>query len=349
MGLSELKRYAWRGLAAAYERSRAVRARHRGTVAILTYHRVLSGEELADEVVQPGMYVRTDVFRMHMEYLLERFEVMTMAGLLERWRSRSWKHDSAACVITFDDGWLDNYRHALPILRHYGLPATVFLPTDFIGTSRWFWPEQLGYLLRVAESPSYPTDRRKALYAAIKAGIEKGRTRNALRPIQGRMSSEHTDDVIEACKALDAVYLEQLITSLVREFEIKIPERRMVMNWDEVREMSQHEVTFGSHSCSHRLLDRVTPDECRREATASYEALQKSGANVVPVFCYPNGNYNQAIKEVIGEAGYEAAVSCRVGLEREEPSDLLALRRISLHHDLSDTPSLLALAVSGLR
>lgn len=52
-----------------------------------------------------------------------------------------------SCLITFDDGWKDNYTYAYPVLKRHHIPALIFLTTDFIGTSRAFWHEQLGDLL----------------------------------------------------------------------------------------------------------------------------------------------------------------------------------------------------------
>ncbi|CAI4032548.1 Polysaccharide deacetylase [Nitrospira tepida] len=348
MGAAGLKRYVWRRLAGAYHWSGVSRARHKGTVAILNYHRVLSAEDLDAGIVQSGMYVRDEVFRMHMEYLRERFEVLSLSELLDRWRTGRWKADTAACVITFDDGWLDNYRHAYPILRRYRLPATIFLPTDFVGTSRWFWPERLGYLLRTADAPSCAPERRTAFYQALTEALQT-QERGSVFPWDVAAGPDSYDRFIEACKELEAGRLERLLASLSEILGITVPETRVVMNWDEVREMSQHDISFGSHSCSHRLMTLIPEKEVRQEVNSSYERLRESGAATVPVFCYPNGNYNDLVQQIVREAGYQAAASCDPGLERETPVNLMALRRISIHHDISESPALLALALSALR
>lgn len=348
MSAAGFKRYVWRGIAGAYRWSGVPRVRHKGTVAILAYHRVLSAEDLRASIVQPGMYVRDDVFEMHMEYLRERFEILSLSELLQRWRAGRWNDGGAACVITFDDGWLDNYRYAYPILRRYNLAATIFLPTDFIGTSRWFWPERLGYLLRAVDTPSCAPERREAFYQAL-GGTLQGEGTNKASSWETAARPDSYDRLIEACKELEAGRLERLLANLSDILGMTVPETRVVMNWEEVREMSQHGITFGSHSCSHRLMTQLPEKEARQEATASYERLRENGANVVPVFCYPNGNYNDLVQRVAREAGYEAAASCDPGLEGTAPANVWALRRVSIHHDISESPALFALALSGLR
>ena len=86
---------------------------------------------------------------------------MSLESALDRWRYGTWDDSVRYCVITFDDGWLDNYRYAFPLLRAYRAPATIFLPTDLIGTNKWLWWDRLGYLLtraRGAKSRAVPDD-----------------------------------------------------------------------------------------------------------------------------------------------------------------------------------------------
>ena len=99
-------------------------------------------DDLHKHWVQPGMYVETGVFEQHVQFLREHFYVLSFHELLTRWESRDWDDDRRYCVITFDDGWLDNYQNAYPILRKYRIPATIFFAYEFCGYHEWFWPRK---------------------------------------------------------------------------------------------------------------------------------------------------------------------------------------------------------------
>ena len=66
---------------------------------------------------------------MHIRYLRAHYDVVPLEDLI------STGSDNA-CAITFDDGWRDNYVTAFPILRAHGVPATIFLATNLVGTDR---------------------------------------------------------------------------------------------------------------------------------------------------------------------------------------------------------------------
>jgi hypothetical protein len=111
---------------------------------ILGYHRILP-ENVDNQSTQSGMYVRSPTFEQHMHFLAVHFSVLPFEFLCKN--SFSPPKDKPLCVITFDDGWADFFTYAFPVLKKLELPATVFLPTDFIGTGRRFWTDKLVVLL----------------------------------------------------------------------------------------------------------------------------------------------------------------------------------------------------------
>lgn len=130
---------------------------------VLAYHRVLTNDDLRRQSVQPGMYVLDTVFEQQMMFVKQNFTVLSLQDLLGLWKGDVWDEHARYCVITFDDGWLDNYRHAYPVLKRLCLPATIFLPTDYVGSDEWFWPDQLAFLCKAATDRAEWTTSPKGL------------------------------------------------------------------------------------------------------------------------------------------------------------------------------------------
>lgn len=344
------KAMVWRVLGGLYVASGMGWIRHRGRVAILTYHRVVSDDMVRDEHIQPGMYVRGQSFEAHIAYLRKRFMIISLDELLDLWQTSRLKRDQSYCVITFDDGWKDNYQFAFPVLLKYRIPATIFLATDFIGTARWFWPDQLMLLLEKGRTHTTGEADRKVFSTVLAETI--GVTLSAGDGIFRRVEMGGPIDpnaIIEFCKGVEVSRIHQIIGRLSRALHMDLPTHRVLLNWDEVREMAGKGVTFGSHSVSHRIMTQIPLSAVKTELSDSRKTMLEQGVKPVSVFCYPNGNFDRDIQELVRESGYRAAVGCEVGLESDRPSDLFALRRISVHEDSAASVPLLALTLSGFR
>jgi len=346
--IAQIKAASWKVLAGLYRTSGLRRIRHPGRAAILTYHRVVSDGMLQEGGIQAGMYVRRSTFDAHLAYLRAHFQVVSLEFLLDVWKAGELDGAKSYCAITFDDGWRDNFQEAFPLLKKHGVPATIFLTTDYIGTEQWFWPDQVIFLLeRVQDRPlAARVAAGKVLQEALglSAMTEDGRYRD----VDPNDLYDH-DAIVELCKQKDVETIRVFIEKLSRAVEVGVPARRVLLTWDEVREMASCGVSFGSHSSSHRILTRIPTADARHELTGSWTALVKEGIKPIPVFCYPNGNYNPEVQALVKESGYLAATSCDSGLEGRTPKDLYALRRITMHEGLASSPSLFRLSLSGLR
>lgn len=321
--------------------------RHRGRVLILSYHRVLPLAQVQRRYVQPGMYVLDTVFEEHVKFLRQNFQILSFHELLERWRLKNWDTHQRYCVITLDDGWLDNYLYAYPILTKYGLPATVFLATGFIGTYEWFWPEKLSYFLERFQDPVLTSSKKAECYVLLEQFLDfkKGTVHAFTAGISG---GEHIiDEMIEKCKKLPSQIIQKLIDELSAILGMQLPKERLLLNWSEVAQMSQGGISFGSHSCSHRILTGLSRSEIEMELKASMGELSAKKVNYVPVFCYPNGNCNVEIQNLVRDSGYQAAVGVQSGVEGELPKNRFELRRIGIHNDMANTISLFSFQLLG--
>lgn len=97
---------------------------------VLAYHRVLQRSQAGG--VDPGMWVDSAVFADHLDYLSESFELVSLDAFGD-WIAGKTSFRRPPCVLTFDDGWLDNYLNAFPLLKRFKAPATIFLATQQVG------------------------------------------------------------------------------------------------------------------------------------------------------------------------------------------------------------------------
>jgi peptidoglycan/xylan/chitin deacetylase (PgdA/CDA1 family) len=317
-------------------------ARLKGKVVILMYHRVVTESELQQQSIQPGMYVRNDRFEMQMTFLKEYFQIVSFQELLGLWEEKKWDTGKRYCLITFDDGWLDNYQYAYPVLKKNDIPATVFLPTAFIETNEWFWPEKISFILRQL----HENDMKKKQVTIINSLRDKY---SWLADTLSKDIEDKIDSVIEKCKALPDAEIRKVISDLLSASGLKLPDYRLLLNWTEVQEMSRHGISFGSHSCSHKILTRLSANDVEQELEDSMQTLQARNINHVPVFCYPNGDYTPEIVDRLRPAGYHAAVSTLPGIEDQAPQGIFSLKRIGIHDDVSKTVPLFAYRLSGIK
>jgi peptidoglycan/xylan/chitin deacetylase (PgdA/CDA1 family) len=337
--IASTKRLARRWAAEVYARSPGFLRCLQGKVVILTYHRVVSEEELQTYCIQDGMYVSVETFTSQMRFLKTHFAVISFTELLTMWAQKRWDSTRRYCVVTFDDGWLDNYTHALPVLKSFDVPATVFLPTSFIGTDEWFWPDKVGLLYRRFCRRPVGEQRRIVFSLRNQYAWVQGGERDLLH--------RDSDAVVEWCKTLVPSQIDAFVSAWAAALEVTLPSDRQVVNWEEVRVMSDAGMSFGSHSVTHRILTKVHCDDVMREAVDSWSALRQQPIRSVPVFCYPNGNWSEEIGQYVKAAGYQAATTTQFGYETQTPSNLFGLRRVHVHDEISRNDGLFAFHLAG--
>lgn len=199
------------------------------------------------------------------------FPVVPLADIV----SGRGRNGRARVALTFDDGLRSNVAVAYPILRRLGLSATFFVCPGLIERGAWLWNHEARERLRTL-APAALAE----LAAAVGAPAE-------------------LETFVEWMKTLAIATrqrLEQAIRAATPQFR---PSRAQhedfdLAEWDELARLDERVVTIGSHTMSHPILTSLTADETEAELRDSRAALEKRLRRPVTLFCYPNGDLNDA-------------------------------------------------------
>jgi peptidoglycan/xylan/chitin deacetylase (PgdA/CDA1 family) len=337
------------GLATFLYSSRIIASKLRSSAksgfALLMYHRIIPKGKF-DGQAQAGMYVTPETFAMHLSFLAKHFKLIPLSDLIFFLKNpRNAVSGKPMCALTFDDGWSDFYTYAYPIIKANQAPATVFLPTDFIGTKNWFWTDRLAHLLIQKDRLTLLRSR-----ASSHSPSHKPYHAGLLDKLQGSSESK-IEEAIALLKAFRNEDIEEILDEYADRWKLDAGlSGRAFLNWDEVAEMARSGlISFGSHTAGHRILTTLGDEEVMAELVKSKEQLIAMGV-VHPFrisFSYPNGCYSPKIVEMVREAGYAAAVITQRGWNSFTP-DSYRLQRIGIHQDVASSEAMMAYRAANI-
>lgn len=324
------------GITSAFIRKRAGNKQY----MIMMYHRVLA----ANPMMQPGMYVAPETFERHLVFLKKHFSIIPLTELVDSSSLKNMleKNVKPVCVLTFDDGWIDFYQNVFPLLKKYQVPATVFLPTNFIGLKKKFWTDRLASILKWMTTNTYSVDQSSP--TEILDLVDK------FSMLDGSLQ-----DRLDVAAEMLKKYSQQEINRILDQIEVQthsddLPGSRDFIDWGEVKIMYQSGlVDFGSHTVNHEILTNISDEAITNELIESKKALldhQCVDENKL-TFCYPNGNFSSDIAKLVAQNGYKLAVTTRSDWNSCN-KDMLELNRVAVHQDISSTTAMFAARISGI-
>ena len=128
------------------DRIYATLSHQRHVAMLIGYHRIVADFDRESSYAFPSMLISCAMFERHLDWVARRFQVVSLDELRNRVESPS-RTSRPVTAITFDDGYRDVYEHAFPLLMRKGIPAAVFVTTDYVGTSGVLPHDQLYLLL----------------------------------------------------------------------------------------------------------------------------------------------------------------------------------------------------------
>lgn len=313
-----------------------------GGLTVLLYHRIANPAAVADldpDLIDatPGEFARQlDLFQRHL--------VPVGLGAVLAAARGGPPLPPNAMLVTFDDGYRDNFENALPILASRGIPAVFFVSTDHVSQRKLFWWESISLFVRKAKGA-----RLEVRYPA-RATLDIA-TAEARRRVTRQLV-----EVVKLHFALDVDhFLSELATSCGLRWTAADDRRyadASIMTWDEVMALHRAGMAIGSHTCTHRVLQSLVPVELDRELGESRRELERRLDAPVRAIAYPVGRpiaHLATVREAVRRAGYDAGFTTTPGVNRLRPGDdLLDLKRVPIDRGTPDALARASLAWPGI-
>lgn len=289
---------------------------------ILMYHRV-HDDGKQESLYDSAMFIRKSTLKMNIEELSKYFDIISIEELVNTGSTKK-----PTCILTFDDGWADNYYNALPVLASTNVPAAIFITVDYIGKNRNFWFHDIWHIASECLDKSLIAE----FYSYFKKKV----------PFQGhnRITESNVAALISCIKEQPPEMIEYIVNDAYKSLGIKRPDIPTMLNWDQIIEMACQRISIGSHGMNHYILTNIDSDLKFSEITNSLTIMKKQLSNVCQYFCYPNGNYDDETIRIVRQAGYVGAIGTEIGVNTAS-TDKYRLHRIALHDDIASSVGLL--------
>lgn len=259
-----------------------------GRLPILIFHRVLPHRDalFPDEI-------DVETFDWQMRLLVEQYKPLPLLDALRL--QRKGKLPAGSVCVTFDDGYADNLTHALPVLQRYGVSATLFVATGYIGGGIMFNDAIIESVRR--------TEARHWDLGALGLG------QYSLSSLEDRRKT--IGELIRQIKYLPYERRLPLALEIAKLAQVRLPDDLM-LDLPQLRQLAAG-MDIGGHTVGHPILARVDDATAKHEIGEGRQQLQEWLRLPVPLFAYPNGrpgqDYLAQHPGIVRDAGFEAAVS----------------------------------------
>lgn len=310
-----------------------------GVGLILTFHHVRPAQR-SDYAPNALLSITPEFLDRTLTVLRARgFETIGLDDLPGRLRAPDGRPPFV--VLTFDDGYRDNLRHAAPILTRHRAPWTLFVTSDFAdGRGRLWWIELERAIMRLDRIRVRSSDQRS--YAI---------------DLPSRDSQEKSaafENVYRHLRSGTEARLLEVIARLCKEAGIEVGSfaEELCLRWSELRTLAADPlVTIGAHTLGHPMLAKHEPTLVVHEMEESRRRIRKEIGRDVRHFSYPVGDPGSAGPRefgIAGSLGFTTAVTTRPGhLFARHAEYLHALPRVSVN-GLHQTDAALASLISGV-
>jgi len=225
-------------------------------------------------------------------------------------------------TIVFDDGYKDNIQYAAEILDRYKLKASFYVVTDCIEQNIPTWTYLLDFLFQKTQQKQIDM-RFKFLpqhlhVQSLNTHLERIEYARKLKPVLKKVTHDERNQVMK---------------QIVDAFS-DIPLPRMMMNWNDLRELHKAGFYIGSHTRSHCMLGTMNNEkEIWDELKGSGDVIRQELGYFPVTISYPVGSYDRDTIRLSKEAGYKLGLAVKQKPYRPQKDDRFEIPRIELYNE----------------
>jgi peptidoglycan/xylan/chitin deacetylase (PgdA/CDA1 family) len=223
-------------------------------------------------------------------------------------------------LVTFDDGYIDNYQLAYPLLKKHDVSAMFFVPTGYIDASNIPWWDQIAFAVKTNIGNVNFWDGNRTI--SVTKDNHKKTILNIIRDVKEQRGLSNSDYV-------DNILLANTVDFCSDNIE------KLFMNWSQLIELSDNGMLIGSHSVHHNILVSLDAAEQEQELKWSKESLDVKLSQDTISFAYPVGSaahFNTDIKKLLKDTGYQYAFSNEPGCNNVI-EDVYSINRFSINKE----------------
>lgn len=288
-------------------------------VLCLNYHRI--GRDQGSPFDHALWSASQDDFDAQVRQMKRNCEVLSPDQLPDALRHKSGRN----VLITFDDGYIDNYAAAFPVLRAHSVPATFFVTTGFLDSRLLAWWDEIAWIIRTSKRSDF----------AAPPWLPE-----PLRPQESADRAIRT--ALATFKSMPQVDNQEFLSLLAERAGVKRYQAcdgsTPWMTWDMIREMRRAGMTIGGHTVTHPILAQMPEDQQRQEVLQCGRRLQEELGEPMRFFSYPVGgrkSFTAETRRCLRDAGVQYAFSYYGGMSRFEDWDNFDIRRVPIESHIS--------------
>lgn len=292
----------------------------RNLLSVLNYHRIGDPD---NALYDPGVYSATpEELDEQIGYLKKYMRIVTLDEVIAMVEKRTPLRGPCA-LITFDDGYRDNYGLAFPILRSHGVQGVFFLPTAYIGSAKVPWWDAIAYIVRNSARGQFTLT-----YPSI---MEFDLGKQPFSDLLRRLLATYKTPGVEG---------DRFISGLEQACQVTRPREdaeRCFLNWEEAAEMVRAGMAIGGHTHQHELLSKLPVEEQYLEVTESRRIICEKLGITVQALAYPVGSrtsFSPDTVSVLKRADYRVAFSFYGGMNLASTLDRFDIRRIGVDNQI---------------